>query len=275
MIEKIINRYIEDLRRLRENEGELELYEFKLSLDGTKDENQLNRQRIGIGLLNDLKIPDDYDIVKKLIKEETRHRLSNTENYEYEVIYLYYYLLSQFGVIEDIWDFAELKFDGTMDADSGFETGFFLTYGKENLRNFLQKSPHKLRDKIYRKVFADETAFSDDDGQGYNEQQKAYFGLTLPLKDQPSDYLWIREKEGFQESFIKWKESTDLSNQWNAHEYIRFSEYLDDEIEIEKAMVNLVNVSPKSWSAEKYRKQIRQKRIRLIIQRIRDLFRIG
>ncbi|MBK8193812.1 MAG: hypothetical protein IPK76_11640 [Lewinellaceae bacterium] len=275
MIEQIINRYIEDLRRLRENEGELERYEFKLSLDGTKDENQLNRQRIGVGLLNDLKIPDDYDIVKRLIKEETRHRLSSTENYEHEVIYLYYYLLSQFGVIEDIWDFAKLKFDGTMDADSGFETGFFLTYGKERLKKILQDSPNKLSNKIYKNIFVEETAFSDDDGQGYKEQQKSYFGLVLPLKDAPSNYLWIREKEGFKESFRKWKESTDLSNEWNAYEYIRFSEYLGDEIEIEKAMVNLVNVSPKSWSAEKYRTQLSRKRIRLAIQKIRNLFKIG
>jgi hypothetical protein len=275
MIEKIINRYIEDLRRLRENEGELERYEFKLSIDETKDENQLNRQRIGVGLLNDLKIPDDYNIVKKLTNEETKHRLSNTENYEYEVIYLYYFLLSQFEVIEDIWDFAELKFDGTMDADSGFETGFFLTYGKENLRKFLQKSSHILRDKIYKKVFTDETAFSDDDGQGYKEQQKAYFGLNKPLKDEPGDYLWIREKDGFEESFRKWKESTDLSNEWNAHEYVRLSEYLGDETEIEKAKINLVNSSPKSWSAEKYKKQLRRKRIRQIIQRLTDWFKTG
>ncbi len=75
MIEKIINSYIEDLQRLRESEVEFERYDFKLSEDGKKDENQLNRQRIGVGLLNDLKIPDDYNIVKRLIREETRHKL--------------------------------------------------------------------------------------------------------------------------------------------------------------------------------------------------------
>lgn len=275
MIENIIKRYIEDLRRLRENEGELERYKFKLSHDSTKDENQLNRQRIGVGLLNDLKIPDDYDIVKRLTQEETRHRLSNTVNYEYEVIYLYYYLLSHFGVIEDIWDFAELKFDGTMDSDSGFETGYFLTYGKEKLRKFLQDSPNQLSNKIYNKIFFSENAYSDDDGQDYKGQQKAYFGLVLPLKDDPGNYLWIREKEGFKESFIKWKECTDLSNKWNADEYVRFSEYLNDENEIEKAMLNLINVSPESWAAEKYMKQLKQKRFRLTIQKIKDWFKIG
>jgi len=275
MIEQIINRYIEDLQRLRDDEVEFERYEFKLSNDGKKDENQLNRQRIGVGLSNDLKIPDDYGIVKRLIEEETRHRLSNTENYEFEVIYLYYYLLSQFGVIEDIWNFSELKFDGTMDADSGFETGFFLTYGKENLRSFLRKSSHKLRDKIYNKVFFDETAFSDSDGQSYIEQQRAYFGLAEPLKDEPGNYLWIREKQGFEECFRDWKKSTDLSDEWNAHEYVRFSEYLGDENEIELAMINFVNISPKSWSAEKYKKQLRRKKISQTFQKIHDWFKMG
>lgn len=55
------------------------------------------------------------------------------------------------------------------------------------------------------------------------------------MKDEPGNYVWIKEKDGFEESFKRWKESTDLSNEWNAHEYIRFSEYLGDEDEIEKA----------------------------------------
>ncbi len=274
MIEKIINSYIEDLQRLRESEVEFERYDFKLSEDGKKDENQLNRQRIGVGLLNDLKIPNDYNIVKRLIREETRHKLSNTENYDYEVIYLYYYLLSQFGVIEDVWSFAALKFDGTMDADSGFETGFFLTYGKDNLRRFLQETPHNLRDKIYRKIFSDETAFSDSDGQAYKEQQRAYFGFIKPLKDEPAKYLWLREKDGFEESFRKWKKNTDLTNEWNALDYVRFSEYFGDENEIEKAITNLVKTNPKSYFAEKYRKQLKRKQTRQIVQKIIDWFKM-
>ena len=274
MIEKIINRYLEDLQRLRENAVEFDRYEFKRSVDGKRDENQLNRLRIGVGLLNDLKIPDDYDIVKRLIQEEVKHRHANTENYEFEVIYLFFYLLSEFGVLENIWEFAELKFDGTMDSDTGFETGFFLTYGKERLRSFLKSSSHKLRDKIYDKVFSNESGFDDRDGQGYKEQQKAYFGLIQPLKDEPGNYIWIKEKDGFEESFRRWKESTDLSNEWSAHEYIRFSEYLGDEDEIEKAMINFVKVSPKSWSGKKYRKQLRQKQIRQKIQKISAWFKM-
>jgi hypothetical protein len=66
MIERIINRYIENVERLRESAVEIERYEFKLSADGKRDENQLNRLRIAVGLLNDLKIPDDYGIIKGL-----------------------------------------------------------------------------------------------------------------------------------------------------------------------------------------------------------------
>lgn len=274
MIEKIINRYIEDLHRLRENEAEFERYEFIVSDDRKRDENQRNRQRIGVGLLNDLKVPDDYTIVKRLIKEETRHRSANTENYAFEVLYLYYYLLSQFGVIEDIWDFAALKFDGTMDADSGFETGYFLTYGKENLRRLLQKSSHPLKDKIYEKVFSNETEFNESAGQAYMEQQRAYFGLVKPLNDEPRHYLWLREKAGFEESLQNWKKATDLSVNSNAYDYVIFAEYLEDENELEKAMVNYIHVSPKSWLAEKYKKHLRRKRIREILQKITGWFKM-
>ncbi|NUM42311.1 MAG: hypothetical protein HUU45_11855 [Leptospiraceae bacterium] len=60
---------------------------------------------------------------------------------------------------------------------------------------------------------ATKNAFSDNDGQDYKEQQKAYFGLVLPLIDDPGNYLWIREKEGFKESLKNWKVVTDLSNE--------------------------------------------------------------
>jgi hypothetical protein len=268
MIEDIINTYINNLRRLRENEAEFEHYVFKRSDDGKRDENQLNRQRIGVGLLNDLKVPDDYHIVKRLMEEELRQRTSKTENYEFDVIYLYYYLLSEFGVIEDIWDFAALKFDGTMDSDTGFETGFFLTYGAENLRQFLQNSSHKLKDKIYDKVIYEDAACSDKDGQAYKEQQKAYFGLKKPLDDDPGNYLWIREYTGFGASFSNWKRTTDLSNAWNAERYVRFSEYLGDEAEIEIAMKNYIKVSPQSWSAKNYKSLLRKEQIKRVIRKI-------
>lgn len=275
MIEAIIHSYIADLRQLRKHEAAFERYAFTLSADKKNDVNQLNRLRIGVGLLNDLIIPDDHTLVKRLIREEVIHRNAGTENYGFEVIYLLYYLLSEFGVIEDIWDFAALKFDGTMDADSGFETGFFLTYGKENLRRFLQRSSHKLKDKIYHRIFFDETAYSNKDGQAYKDQQAAYFGLKLPLTDEPRDYLWIQEKKGFPESFDNWKKSTDLSDEWNARNYVQYAEYLGDENEIERAMQNYITAFPTTWSASQYKKQLRKKRNKNILETMAGWFKMG
>jgi ribosomal protein S21 len=76
------------------------------------------------------------------------------------------------------------------------------------------------------------------------------------LKDEPGNYLWIREKDGFEESFKKWKKSTDLYNEWKAQEYVQFAEYLGDENEMEKAMKNFVKVSPESWLAKKIQKAV-------------------
>jgi hypothetical protein len=259
MIETIIDKYMNDLKRLREYEVEFKQYEFELSDDMRNDVNQLNRLRVAIGLLNDIKIPDDYNLVKRLLNEEIKHRTSSTQNYQFEVVYLYFYLLSEFKNIADIWDFATLKFDGTMDADSGFETGFFLTYGKENLRYYLQNSTHVLKDKVYDKVYYNESIFSDKDGQAYKDQQKAYFGLIKPLQNVPGNYFWIQEKDGYNEAFINWKENADLSDQRIAYDYVIYSEYLENEEEIEKAMRNYIKIDPKSWLAKGYKKNLRDK----------------
>ncbi len=272
MIDNILDKYLEDLQALRENEAAFERYKFKLSEDKKRDENQINRLRIGIGLLNDLKIPEDYDLVKKLIEQEVRRKTTNTKNDTYDVLYLYYYLLSEFKVIEDIWDYAALKFDGTMDADMGFETGFFSTYGKENLRLLLQNSSHRLKDKIYNKIFYEETAYSDQDGAAYKEQQLAYFGLKRPLKNVPGKYMWIQEKEGFREALNEWISNTDLSDGWNAGDYVTYAAYLGDETEIETAMKNYLKVSPKSWSATQYKRALRTKRIKKVLQKVSSWF---
>jgi hypothetical protein len=180
--------------------------------------------------------------------------------------------MSEFKVIEDIWDYAALKFDGTMDADMGFETGFFLTYGKENLRLLLQNSSHRLKDKIYNKIFYEETAYSDQDGAAYQEQQQAYFGLKRPLKNVPGKYMWIQEKEGFREALNQWISTTDLSDGWNARDYVTYAVYLGDETEIETAMKNYLKVSPKSWSAGQYKRALRSKRIKKVLQKVRSWF---
>jgi hypothetical protein len=70
---------------------------------------------------------------------------------------------------------TKLKFDGTMDADAGFETRFFVTYGKERLRDYLNGSSHELKEKIEKKIFAHESDYSDKSGRRYQVGQIAFF----------------------------------------------------------------------------------------------------
>lgn len=238
MIQELIQKYIEKLNKLRANEEEFKNYEFTLSKDKKQDENQKNRFRIGVGLFNDLQIPEDYSIVKRLFEEELKHRNAKTENYDFEVIYMYCYFLSEFGKIEDVWQFAELKFDGSMDADLGFDTGFFLTFGKEELRHYLNKSTHRLKEKIQQKIFSNESWFTDENGMEYKENQISYFGLKEPILNPIDFYMFLDEKELFKAELNKWKSKHDLCDILNANAYINYAEYLGDEDEIYKAMNN-------------------------------------
>lgn len=194
IVDEIIKKYCDRLEKLRTDDTQFDKYKFKLSEDGRKDINQFRRFSIGIGLFNNLKIPNDHTIVKRLFQEERKHRDAQTENYEYETIYMYGYFLSKFGNLEDIWEFAELKFDGSMDADCGFDTGFFLTYGKENLRQYLKNSTHKLKEKVERKIFKYESNYSDEDGVIYQESQIIYFDLKKPVSE-PSLFCSSFNKE--------------------------------------------------------------------------------
>lgn len=272
MVEKIIHKYIQDLNRLREDEREFKKYTYTLSEDGKRDLNQFNRFTIGVGLFNDLRVPDDYSIVRRLFEEEVKHRHANTDNYDFEVIYMYCYFLSEFGVIEDIWDFAALKFDGTMDADSGFETGFFLTYGKEKLRHYVTSSNHRLQTRIIETVFSDETLYSEDSGKAYKEQQIAYLGLKKPVGIPLGFYMRLHEKEYFKAAFETWKSETDLTDKRNAYEYVNFAEYLGEEGEIRSAMENHVRVNPRSWMSDKYKKLLNPDQNKSLLHRIINWF---
>ena len=258
MFEIVIGKYIKKLDKLRVDEKEMDNYRFKLSKDKKKDINQSNRAALGIILYNYLKIPDDYLMIKTLFEEEIKHRNSKTENYEYEDIYMYAFLLSEFKKIEDIWPYAALKFDGSMDSDMGFEIGFFLTYGKENLRKYLSTSQHPLKKKIEDKIFDNESIYSDETGEEYRQQQIAYFDFRKPISDPLYFYKWVNEKEYFKAEFLNWRAKTNLSAYQNAYNYVVYAKYLGEEEELIKAMENYIAVKPDDRLSTEYRAQLKK-----------------
>lgn len=264
MIDQIIQKYLDKLEKLRTDESEFEKYKFELLADKTNDKNCFNRFSIGVGFFNDLQVPDDYKLIKKLFKEEIKylnaHKKFNFENFAHEIIYMYSYFLSEFGKIEDIWSFAALKFDGSMDSDSGFETDFFLTYGKENLRKYLASSTHQLTNKIQERIFTSESCYSDESGQEYKENQISFFDFKKPINHPIRFYQSLNEKEYFMIEFEKWKEENDLSNSRIAYDYVNFAEYTEIEEEIKKALLNYIKIKPDNWLSDQYRRRLGMKK---------------
>ena len=248
MTNQIIEDYKKELDLLRNNASEFEKYRFHLDEVTHRDINQHNRFTIGIGLFNDLRVPDDYGLVEKLLEEEIKHRNSQSINYNYEVIYMYFYFLSEFDNIEDIWKFASFKFDGTMDSDSGFETEFFLTYGKEKLMTYLKQANHALKEQILKKV----RDMDDEDGERYREGQVAYFGLKAPIQNPLNFYQFIQHKTLFERVYKSWKSTIDLNDARNAYDNIHYAEFLGDEESIQAAIIQYYKTEPSDWLAKEY-----------------------
>lgn len=249
MTEKTIQKYIDKLNKLRNDVAAFEEYRFHYDPKLEKDINQQKRYLIGIGLFNDLKIPEDYKLVKRLLAEEIKHRNSNANDYEYEVIYMYFYLISEFKQLDDIWEFAKFKFNGTMDADTGFETIHFLAYGKENLKAYLDQSNHELKGKILKKVFG-KNEYSDEDGTLYRESMIAYFDFKSPINNPLKFYKLLGDKKSFQEAYDQWKSNSDLSFPNYAYKNIEHIEYIGNPLQIEQAILDYYATAPQNDRAK-------------------------
>jgi hypothetical protein len=264
MIDRVIQKYLDKLDKLRTDVDEFKEYEFELLEDESNDRNCLNRFTIGVGFFNDLRVPDDYQLIKRLFNEEVRYRNAHEkyrfDDYEYETIYMYSYFLTEFANIEDIWEFAKLKFDGSMDSYSGFETGFFLTYGKDKLRNYLKRSNHQLAKRIQKEVFNNKFYDLDRLGGEYKEGLIKYFGFKKPITCPILFFQSLNERECFLIEFEKWKKENDLTDRRIAYDYVNFAEYARVEEEIRKAKLNYIELGLEDWSSNQYRRDLRKKK---------------
>ncbi len=246
----LVDKYITELTVLRIKK-DFSKYNVKIELN--EDINQIHRYRIGVGLFNSLNIESDYQIVKHLFSEQINCMKINPQNFDHEILNMYFFFISEFKIMDDIWDYAELKFAGDMDSDLGFDTEFFLAYGKENIRNYLKSSTHKLKDTIYSKIFSHELAYDDNSGRDYRINKISFFGLKKPITDNLHFCSTLNERECFIEEFKKWKQQIDLSNFRTAYDYVNYSKFTEDNNEICEALNKFINNHPDHWMTKDYK----------------------
>jgi hypothetical protein len=243
-MEILIEKYINELNDLRTRK-DFSKYNVKIELN--QDVNQINRYRIGVGLFNNLNTESDYQIVKHLFSEQIACMKSNSINFDNEILYMYFYFISEFKNIEDIWDYAELKFSGGMDSDIGFDTEFFLVYGKEDLRNYLKASTHTLKDKIYSIIFENELSYDDTSAEEYKNNKISFFGFKKPITNNLHFCQTLDEKNSFLNELKKWKNEIDLTIFRNAYDYVNYSKYTGDNIQICEALTKFIKNHPDTW----------------------------
>lgn len=248
-MEELINKYISELNTLRITE---DYSKYNIKIESNEDINQINRYRIGVGLFNNLNTKADYQIVKHLLSEQISCMKLNPGNFDHEIIYMYFYFISEFKNIEDIWDYAHLKFSGDMDSDIGFDTEFFLVYGKENLKTYLNSSNHKLRDKVYSKIFSDENYFSDNSAEEYKINIISFFGFKRPIANPLHFCKILNEKECFLNEFKNYKNQLDLTNFRNTYDYVNYAKFTEDKSEICEALNKFIEYHPENWITKDY-----------------------
>ena len=255
---KIIDKYIDELQQLRKDPLKLSSYSFILDPLTHEDINQEKRYLLGVGLFNDLHIDKDYELVRSLLDEEIKQRNAGTANYNKDVIHMYFYFLSQFKNINDIWTFAEFKYGGTFKDEFSFDTGFFLVYGKEKLKTYLKKSDHRLKEKVYQSVFG-HAKYSNIDGIFYQKTQIRYFGFKIPIPNPLEFYQTLKEWDLYAMEYQKWTEDNDITDPQIAYDNIQYAGFLKDDRKREEAILNYYFSVPDGWLANEYLKELSPK----------------
>jgi len=247
---ELINSYKNDLVALRET-GDYSKYVVKIIND--IDENQINRYRLGAALFNHLNIEKDYIIVSIILNEQLKSGESQPNNWDHEILYMYFYFISRFSILEDIWKYAELKFSD-WDSDTGFDTEFFLTYGKDKLMLYLSNIAHPLKERLIDRI----NSFEDSDAQSYEINKISFFGFKLPIENELHACQTLQERELFKLKFSKYKDNLDLTNFRKAYDYVNYAKYTLDNKEIKIALTKFIDNHPTDSSTKQYIKELKQ-----------------
>ncbi|MCI4670336.1 MAG: hypothetical protein MRZ79_19520 [Bacteroidia bacterium] len=142
---------------------------------------QFNRQRLLKVLIKDLRIEEDYELVKYLFKQELilRKRLSPVypEGYDKTLIYLGAFLLVKFRQVEDLWRFVELK---SLDenSDKEFDLEHLLALGIDKVYNLMAKTDNPLQFKAARLIGKrpENAPFTEEQLRKWEESKATSFG---------------------------------------------------------------------------------------------------
>lgn len=146
----IIDEYINTYLKFR-NSNNWESLRYENQDKEVEIEKQLERYKLGVGLFNTVSVDEDYEFVTFMFDQELKLHKSKIGRHRPDVLYMYAFLLSRLGQIEDVWKFLEAKY---FDFDSriGFDTYYFMTFGIDEIYNYAAKTKHDNKELLLKTI---------------------------------------------------------------------------------------------------------------------------
>lgn len=256
----LIDRYIRKLEEIR-NASNWSSLEYV----GVDEEEELRRQKerykIGVGLFNNLLIPEDYDLVSFLFDQEINLRKSKVKNQEADVLYLYAYFLSRFKKIDDVWKFVDAKY---IDFDTviGFDTNYFFTFGLIEIYHLATNTDHKKRDLLVKAIGKrrEDTFYDADEFQKWEEGRVEYYDFVKPIKNSLNFYRIFDEKYLFKTEFKKWMKKIDLDDKRMSYKCIHLAKYAEDKEALITSIETYLRYDKEGFLHDKFRRELEQLR---------------
>lgn len=255
---KTIDHYISQYKEIRESK-DWSAYKFEGINDEEEIEKQKMRYKIGVGLFNELKIPDDYEFVSFLFDQETKLRKSEIENQEPDVLYLYAYFLSRFKNIDDIWKFLDVKYID-FDSEIGFDTNYFLTFKVSDVSKLLKETNHKKKDLLIKTlgIEKEDINFDEEEFQRWEHGKVEYYDFVKPVKRPLKFYRLFEEKELFKSELKRWIEENELDDRNASYELIHFAEYAEDKELLIKALESYLRFDEQGFLHDKFSRELEE-----------------
>lgn len=203
----IEQKYRNELELLRSDTKLLLEYSIDSAID--KNQNQIKRNRILIGLYNDFK-PSDYEIADFIFNEEKILRKSDlrlVDDYEVDVLYLSAFILTKFDRVDDIWKFIDAK-ETDFDSSIGFDSEYLLSFGVDKVFEYLENSKNQNIEfvKAFLGVNLSDSFYSQEEIDDWKIHKYRYFRcFEFPIKDEISFLYQAKEYDDLRILIPKWR----------------------------------------------------------------------
>lgn len=252
----IIDQYIFEYETFR-NSNNWNSLEFNNENREIEIEKQLKRYKLGVGLFNVLNLNEDYEYVSFMFDQELKLHKSEIGRHKPDVLYMYAFLLSKFGQIEDVWKFLEAKY---IDFDSGigFDTYYFMTFGIDEIYNYVSKTQNEKKELLIKTIGTkkEDIHFDQEEFERWEKGKYEYYDFVKPIKRPMSFYQLFEHKELYKQEFSEWVKVNEFKDQRSAYDCIHMAEYAEDKQTLIKAIQNYLKHDKEGFLHDKFKKRL-------------------